>query len=143
MPIVVLLRQRDLRIGSFGPRGGLVERGLDLPHVLLGLRKRSLLLLNDVFVRLRINAKQHIPFLKGSVLLHRYLDHAALHRRQHRCHRKIDARIFRKRMIVVHNQQQQRDADDPTERRGRERPLIDRYPKKLENHVTDRNIDQD
>src|SRR5262249_12887060 len=141
--IVVLLRQFELRIGLFGRCRRLVERGLELPYVLLGFRERSLLLLDHVFVGLRVDAKQYIPALERGVLLHRHLDHPAPHGWQHGRHRKIDASILRKGVIVVHDQQQQRDADDSAQRRGRERPLIDRYPKYLEGYVADRNVDQD
>ena len=46
-------------------------------------------------------------------------------------------------MIVVHDQQQQGNADDSAQRRGRQRPLIDRDPENLEHHVADRDVGQD
>ena len=70
LPIVVLLRQRELRIDPFGRGRGLVERGLELPHVLLGLGERGLFLLDHVFEGLWIDAKQYIAFLERSILLH-------------------------------------------------------------------------
>src|SRR5262249_46303185 len=143
LPIVVLLRQFELRIGLFGSCRRLVERGLELPHVLLGFRERGLLLLDYVFKGLRVDAKQHLPFLERGVLLHWHFDHPTPHGRQYGRHREIDAGILRKRMIVVHDQQQQRDADDSAQRRGRQRPLVDRYPENLEGYVADRNVDQD
>src|SRR5262249_25843218 len=143
LPVVVLLRQRELRIGFFGRCRCLIERGLELPHVLFGLRERGLLLLDHVLVGLRVDAKQHIPFLERGVLLRWHFDHPTSHGRQHRRHCKIDAGILRKGMIVVHDQQQQRDADDPAQRRGRKRPLVDRYPENLEGYVADRDVDQD
>src|SRR5262249_49849923 len=143
LAVVVLLRQIELRVGFFSAGGRLIERGLELHHVLLGFREQSLLLVDDVLVRLRVDAEQHIPFLERHVRLHRHLDHAAPDRRKQRRHGKIDAGILRKRMIVVHDQQQQCDADDPAQRRGRKRPLVDRYPEDLEGYVADRDVDQD
>ena len=74
---------------------------------------------------------------------HRDLDHPPPYGRQHGRHRKIDTGILRKEMIVFHDQQQQRDADDPAQRRRCQRPLVDRYPENLEHHVADRDVDQD
>src|SRR5262249_56775224 len=74
---------------------------------------------------------------------HRDLDHPAPHGRQHGRDGKIDAGILRKRMIVVHDQQQQRDANDSSQRRGRQRPLVDRYLEQFEHYVADRNVGQD
>jgi hypothetical protein len=105
-PVVVLLRQLELGSGPFGARGRLVERGLHLLDVLLGFRQRCLLLLDDVFVGLRIDAEQHVAFLERRVGLHRHLDHPPMHRRQHRRHREIDAGVLGEGMIVVHDQQQ-------------------------------------
>src|SRR5262249_45519976 len=68
---------------------------------------------------------------------------AAHDRRKHRRHGKIDAGIGGEGMIVVHDQQQQCNADDPAQRRGRKRPLVDRYPEYLEGYVADRDVDQD
>src|SRR5262249_13224451 len=140
---VVLLRQIELRVGFVSAGGRLIERGLELPHVLLGFSEQSLFLVDDVLVRLRVDAEQHVPFLERHVRLHRHLDHAPPDRRKHGRHGKIDAGIFRKRMIVVHDQQQQCDADDPAQRRRRKRPLVGRYPEYLEGYVADRDVDQD
>src|SRR5262249_37279298 len=68
---------------------------------------------------------------------------AAHDRRKHRRHGKIDAGIGGEGMIVVHDQQQQCNADDPAQRRGRKRPLVDRYPEYFEGCVADRDVDQD
>jgi hypothetical protein len=46
-------------------------------------------------------------------------------------------------MIVVHDQQQQRNADDPPERSGRKRPLVDGNAKYLEDYVAKGDLEQD
>src|SRR5262249_10325108 len=127
----------------FGRWVGLMGGGVGVDDGLVGFRKQSLLLVDHVLVRLRVDTEQHIAFLERYVRLHRDLDHAAPDRRKHGRNGKIDAGIGGEGMIVIHDQQQQRNADDPAQRRGRERPLVDRYPEYLEGYVADRNVDQD
>ena len=69
-----------------------------------------------------------LPFLERPVRLHGHLDHATPDRRKHGRHGKIGAGIGVEGMIVIHDQQQQCNSDDPAQRRGRKRPLVDRYP---------------
>ena len=58
LPIVVLLRQQALRLGLLGACGRLVEGGLQLHDVLLGVRELGLLLVDDVLVRPGIDPEQ-------------------------------------------------------------------------------------
>jgi len=51
--------------------------------------------------------------------------------------------FFVEGMIVVHDQQDQRDPNDPAQCRSCQRPLIHRYPEELEDHVADRDVNQD
>jgi hypothetical protein len=45
-------------------------------------------------------------------------------------------------VIVVHSQQQQRDAENSAQRRCGERPLVHRYAKEFENNETNRDVDE-
>src|SRR5262249_33758321 len=142
LPVIVLLRELELRGSPFSGRRRLVEGGFQLLDVLLGFRQRRLLLVDDILVRLGIDTKQGVAFLERCVRLHRYLDHAPPHRRQHGGHREVDAGVVGEGVIVVHDQQDQGDANDPAQRRRRERQLVDRYLENLEDRVAERNVDQ-
>jgi hypothetical protein len=54
LPVVVLLRQPQLRPGFFDAGYCLVELGFELSDGLLGFRQGRLLLVDDQFVRLRV-----------------------------------------------------------------------------------------
>jgi hypothetical protein len=120
LPVVILLRQLELRLGPFGRCRCLVERGFQLRDFLLGLRQRRSLLIDDVLIWLRIDTEQHVAFLERRVGLHRHLGHTAFHRGKDRRHRKVDPGIFGEGMIIVHDQQNQTDAKDSAEHRGRQ-----------------------
>src|SRR5262249_10339065 len=62
---------------------------------------------------------------------------------QHGGNREVDTRVGGERMVVVHDQQEQHDADDSAERRRRQRPLVDWYLEDLEHYVADRDVEQD
>src|SRR5262245_56463086 len=140
LPVVVLLGEVYLRLNFGDVRGCLLERGLELLDVLLGLSQRRLLLLENVLVRLGIDLEEHVPFLEWNVGRDWNLGHHASDGRKDRRRVEIQPCLPGEGMVVIHDKKDEADEQDAAEHCRRDRPLVYWYTEDPEDRVADRGI---
>ena len=87
---------------------GLIERCFQFLDALFCVSKLSVLLVDDVLIRCRVELEQDISLLESPVWFGGYLHNPSGDRWQYGGDSKIDAGVRAVGMVVVHRQQQSR-----------------------------------